>query len=693
MNMVRCKDCGGEIDENTFICKKCGRKYTREEYEELLAKEILNQFFDENSINIIDNINKNIMELEDSISKSNENITDSLQDLDIDIKSMNFEEAQKKINEKNEILKRNIEDLKKRSQDLENIKKEMNFTFKNILDKIAMVLDLKNANNIIKVLLDYSDRIANLNNKINELNKELIKLKSIFEQIMKELNSNSMEEIPQKILELKRENNILKLEIESLENRLKVQKDIWEDWVKNQEEKIGKVADEESRLKEMEVELEKTSKELSLKEQELKNLYSMNNGTVSTLELESLKQENESLKNEVSRLMNLVNALAEGSKSKDEIIKSSEFEKIKAENEHLKTQMAAMEQAMNDLKKTLKFKDEEFARREQDLQYREKKMQEQIKQLESQKLELEELKKLEAEHKIQDLAELIKQKEQELKVKEKYLREMEAELEAKEKGLIDKELAMAQEEVSTEIKEEKIKTGTRRLDDLLYGGFPIGSNIIIYGPAYTGKEVLIYSFLAEGIRKGVPAIIILIDKTVDIFEKEIKFILPAWDSFIEKGFVKYIDAYSKSIGEKTERKDVVYVDSQTDLQKISEIVDNLASEIKKNYKYYRLAFISISTVLTFAEAQTVVRFLQPFTTKRKKENAVSLYLLEKGLHEENTIQMVSYLMDGMIEFKIEGGKVYLQVKGITEVQSRAWIEVTPSNSGLIIGSFTLGHIR
>ena len=67
--------------------------------------------------------------------------------------------------------------------------------------------------------------------------------------------------------------------------------------------------------------------------------------------------------------------------------------------------------------------------------------------------------------------------------------------------------------------------------------------------------------------------------------------------------------------------------------------------------------------------------------------------MQKGLHEENTIQMVSYLMDGMIEFKIEGGKVYLQVKGITEVQSRAWIEVTPSNSGLIIGSFTLGHIR
>ncbi|MCD6370912.1 MAG: recombinase RecA, partial [Thermoplasmata archaeon] len=70
-----------------------------------------------------------------------------------------------------------------------------------------------------------------------------------------------------------------------------------------------------------------------------------------------------------------------------------------------------------------------------------------------------------------------------------------------------------------------------------------------------------------------------------------------------------------------------------------------------------------------------------------------LYLLEKGLHGENEIQMVGYLMDGMIEFKIETHKTYLTVHGITEVQSRNWIEVSATRSGLTLGSFTLGHIR
>ncbi|MEM3332667.1 MAG: ATPase domain-containing protein, partial [Thermoplasmata archaeon] len=293
----------------------------------------------------------------------------------------------------------------------------------------------------------------------------------------------------------------------------------------------------------------------------------------------------------------------------------------------------------------------------------------------------------------EDLNELIKRKEEQLREKEKYLREKEKELDARTKGIIEKEIAMSQEEIVSEIKEQKVKTGTRRLDDLLYGGFPLGSNIIVYGPAYTGKEVLIYSFLAEGLKKGIPALVILTDKTIEIFEEDVKYVLPTWDTYVENGLVKYLDAYSKTIGEKSDRKNVIYIDSQTDINGIVEGIDKIVSELKSNYKYYRLAFFSLSTILTFLDAPTVVRFLQPFTTKRKKERAVSLYLLEKGLHEENAIQLVSHLMDGTIEFKLEMGKVYLQVNGITEAQSRSWIEISPSKSGIIMGSFTLGHIR
>jgi hypothetical protein len=55
--------------------------------------------------------------------------------------------------------------------------------------------------------------------------------------------------------------------------------------------------------------------------------------------------------------------------------------------------------------------------------------------------------------------------------------------------------------------------------------------------------------------------------------------------------------------------------------------------------------------------------------------------------------MLGALMDGMIELKVENLNTFLSIKGICEVQSRAFIRYSSSKSGLNIGSFSLDHIR
>lgn len=689
MNMVKCTQCGGEIDEVTLVCKKCGKKYTKEEYNNLLTDFILSSLT-ENTIeskyesvsNELDNIEK-WLKGESKKIEDIENKAVSLEDEQIIRLKEELLEKKRELDEKSDELKRTLEDLRQ-------LKENVKLTFKNILNKLNFLNDLKNKKDVISVLLDYSDRINELENKIYELRFEKEKYERLINEIREIVNANDIKEVKEKILSIAMENNDLKIEIENLQNRIQVQKELWDDWVSSQNPDVRELAERELKLKEQELLIEKQMKELAEREKfEIPKKESYD-----TTDIKFLEEENRLLKSEIERLNNLIKALASGN---TELLQKSEdisnIEKLKMENQNLKTQMEIMEKEINDLKEKIKFKEEEFSRREQDLQFREKKIEQMMREIESQKIEIEELKKLEKEHKIEDLEELIKRKEEQLREKEKYLREKEKEIEAKTKGLIEKEISMAQEEILTEIKEEKVRTGTRRLDDLLYGGFPLGSNIIIYGPAYTGKEVLIYSFLAEGVKKGIPVIVILVDKTIEIFEEDIKYVLPTWSTYVDNGLVNYIDAYSKTIGEKCERKGVICIDSQTDINGIVNAVEDISSKIRENYKYYRLAFFSLSTILTFLDAPTVVRFLQPFTTRRKKDRAVSLYLLEKGLHEENTIQLVSHLMDGTIEFKTEMNKIYLQVNGITEVQSRSWIEISPSKSGIIMGSFTLGHIR
>src|SRR2546428_729612 len=161
------------------------------------------------------------------------------------------------------------------------------------------------------------------------------------------------------------------------------------------------------------------------------------------------------------------------------------------------------------------------------------------------------------------------------------------------------------------------------------------------------------------------------------------------------GLVQYIDTYSKSMGMSAEASDAhtTYIDDPTDHQAILKAVDARAAEWKKKYPTYRLAFRSVSTLIAYLDPTTTFKFLQPFVGRRKRDKAVAFYVIEKGMHEEQEIQMLGSLMDGSIEFKVEQLKSVLCIKGICDVQSRGWIRYTYTKSSVSIGSFSLDHIK
>jgi KaiC/GvpD/RAD55 family RecA-like ATPase len=122
-------------------------------------------------------------------------------------------------------------------------------------------------------------------------------------------------------------------------------------------------------------------------------------------------------------------------------------------------------------------------------------------------------------------------------------------------------------------------------------------------------------------------------------------------------------------------------------------VDQTASEWKRKHEAYRVAFRSVSTLIAYLDPTTTFKFLQPFVGRRKRDKAVAIYVIEKGMHEEQEIQMLGSLMDGSIEFKVEQLKSFLSIKGICDVQSRGWIRYTYTKSSVSIGSFSLDHIK
>jgi len=359
----------------------------------------------------------------------------------------------------------------------------------------------------------------------------------------------------------------------------------------------------------------------------------------------------------------------------------------------LRDELKMREDEMNKLKEPMRYKEEEMLRREEDLMFRERLLQEEQKRVSQTKAELSSQDELTLKKRLEVLQSEVTAKEEEIRSKEKYLAMKEEELRMREQGVITEEIEKREQDRLIELKLEKVKTGTARLDDLLMGGIPFSSNVLVYGPPFTGKEVLVSVFVAEGLKKGVPVIWILTEKSAKEIREEMQFVVSGYDEYEKLGLVRYVDAYSRSMGDESQDEHTDYVESPTDYESIQKAIENAAKRLKEKHEYYRVAFRSISTLIAYLDPATAFRFLSPVVGRRKRDRAVAMYTIEKGVHGEQEIQMIGSLMDGMIEFKIENLNTFLSVKGICDVQSRAFIRYTSTKANVTIGSFSLDHIR
>lgn len=60
---------------------------------------------------------------------------------------------------------------------------------------------------------------------------------------------------------------------------------------------------------------------------------------------------------------------------------------------------------------------------------------------------------------------------------------------------------------------KRVAIGVPRLDEMLGGGLPSGYSLLVAGPSGSGKTILATAFLAEGVRRGEPGVIVAFEQT------------------------------------------------------------------------------------------------------------------------------------------------------------------------------------
>jgi len=88
-----------------------------------------------------------------------------------------------------------------------------------------------------------------------------------------------------------------------------------------------------------------------------------------------------------------------------------------------------------------------------------------------------------------------------------------------------------------------------------------------------------------------------------------------------------------------------------------------------------------------------MNFFQRLMNRLRQTKAVSAIALERGMHNDQTLEAMEHMVDGAIHFKSDKQKTQLQVVGLGEVQTHDWVPYKFTNKAIMIGSFQLERIR
>ncbi len=194
---------------------------------------------------------------------------------------------------------------------------------------------------------------------------------------------------------------------------------------------------------------------------------------------------------------------------------------------------------------------------------------------------------------------------------------------------------------------ERAKTGIEKLDEILEGGFPRPSTVLLIGNVGTNKNTIAQQILWQGLKEGEPGIYITVDAfPSDIVENMRRY---GWDvtKCIERGQLVFIDGLSPRVGVTTNAR--YLIENPFDVDEILSVLVLAERELFSAWdKPGRIVFSHISTILFTLSRKKIAYFIERLHAEARKYNTIFMLVYTEGVRNRYIETFIKQLPDVVI---------------------------------------------
>jgi len=173
---------------------------------------------------------------------------------------------------------------------------------------------------------------------------------------------------------------------------------------------------------------------------------------------------------------------------------------------------------------------------------------------------------------------------------------------------------------------------------------PPGSNLLLLGDLFSGKDIFSKEFIKEGLNNSEACIFVSTNDPIQETLEEFK------DYNLESlGIINCISARSDLDNDFPLIGQIRFASSPTDLPMIMAFINEFLDLFRaRDVPGIRIVFDSVSTLLMYSNLKTIFKFLHVLTNTVKARNAVLLMTMEEGVHDKIEISSLQRLNQGII---------------------------------------------